>query len=86
MPKMVTGEQLRTEIDAGETGDKVAFPDPATAPLGTDAEAGGQTTLFPSERRRTEHRPDRKWGGLAFYIGATTVIAFFVIMLAAAIN
>jgi hypothetical protein len=86
MPKMVTGEQLRADIDAGRTGDKVAFPDPATAPLGTDAEAGGQTTLFPSERRRTGHRRDRKWGGLAFYIGATTVIAFFVIILAAAIN
>ena len=86
MPKKLTGEQLRADIDAGRTGDKVAFPDPATAPLGTDAEAGGQTTLFPSERRRTEHRPGRKWGGLAFYIGATTVIAFFVIMLAAAIN
>lgn len=86
MPKMVTGEQLRADIDAGRTGDKVAFPDPATAPLGTDAEAGGQTALFPSERRRTGHRRERKWGGLAFYIGTTTVIAFFVIILAATIN
>jgi hypothetical protein len=86
MPKMVTGEQLRAEIDAGKTGDKVPFPDPATAPLETDAEAGGRSTLFPSERRRTEHSRDRKWGGLAFYIGAVTAIAFFVIILAAAIN
>jgi hypothetical protein len=31
----------RSKIDRGETGDKVAFPDPALAPLGTDAEAGG---------------------------------------------
>ncbi len=33
--------QLRHAIDSGETGDKVPFPDIATSPLGTDAEAGG---------------------------------------------
>jgi hypothetical protein len=36
-----TISRLRHEIDAGRTRDKVAFPDPATAPLGTDDEAGG---------------------------------------------
>jgi hypothetical protein len=36
-----TAAALRGQIDRGETGDKVAFPDPAAAPLGTDAEAGG---------------------------------------------
>jgi hypothetical protein len=34
-------DQLRAAIDSGKTGDKVAFPDPAAAPLGTDAEAAG---------------------------------------------
>jgi hypothetical protein len=34
-------EKLRAKIDSGETGDKVAASDPALAPLGTDAEAGG---------------------------------------------
>ena len=34
--------RLRDRIDRGETGDKAAFPDPAAAPLGTDAEAGGR--------------------------------------------
>lgn len=34
-------DQLRDEIDSGRTQDKVAHPDPAAAPLGTDAEAGG---------------------------------------------
>jgi hypothetical protein len=82
MPKMVTGEQLRADIDAGKTGDKVAFPDPAAVPFGADAEAGGQTTLFPSERRRTEHRHHRKWGGLAFYIWATAAIVLFIFTLA----
>lgn len=37
----MTAEPLRTEIDRGRTGDKVAFPDPSAAPLGTDDEAAG---------------------------------------------
>lgn len=36
--------QLRDRIDRGETGDKIAVEDPAAAPLGTDAEAGGSAT------------------------------------------
>lgn len=39
-PAMTT-DQERARIDSGQTRDKVAFPDPAAAPLGTDAEAGG---------------------------------------------
>lgn len=34
-------DQLRSEIDSGRTGDKMAWPDPAAAPLGTDDEAAG---------------------------------------------
>jgi hypothetical protein len=36
-----TTDQLRDNIDKGRTGEKVSMPDPATVPLGTDAEAGG---------------------------------------------
>jgi hypothetical protein len=36
-----TADQLRAEIDAGRTGDKVPAFDPAAAPLGTDEEAAG---------------------------------------------
>lgn len=36
-----TPSQLRREIDAGEGRDKIAYPDPAAAPLGTDDEAAG---------------------------------------------
>jgi len=36
-----TSAQLRSAIDKGLTGDKVAAPDPAAAPLGTDEEAAG---------------------------------------------
>lgn len=31
--------QLRNHIDRGRAGDKIAWPDPAMAPLGTDDEA-----------------------------------------------
>lgn len=34
-------ERLKEAIDEGQTGDKVAHPDPAAAPLGADAEAAG---------------------------------------------
>lgn len=51
-----SGEQLRADIDSGRTGDKVDHPDPATAPLGTDAEAGGAATAFPDERRSSRHK------------------------------
>jgi hypothetical protein len=33
--------QLRSDIDSGSTGDKVPVIDPASTPLGTDAEAAG---------------------------------------------
>jgi hypothetical protein len=36
-----TVEQLRNDIDAGRTGDKVDWPDPAAVPLGADEEAAG---------------------------------------------
>ncbi|MBS7590082.1 hypothetical protein KHC24_22425 [Ancylobacter defluvii] len=40
---MSNTEQLRHDIDRGRGGDKVPFPDPAAAPLGTDDEAAGTT-------------------------------------------
>jgi hypothetical protein len=36
--------RLRDRIDHSETSEKVNFSDPAAAPLGTDAEAGGVAT------------------------------------------
>lgn len=36
-----TTDRLRKDIDRGVAGDKVPFPDPAAAPLGTDDEAAG---------------------------------------------
>ncbi len=41
VPETSTSDQLRSDIDHGRTRDKVNFPDPAAAPLGTDEEAAG---------------------------------------------
>jgi hypothetical protein len=49
MPNPTT-DQLRDDIDKGRTGEKISMPDPATVPLGTDAEAGGSPPT-PQERK-----------------------------------
>jgi len=67
MPKKhgMNWAQVRDLTDRGKTHDKVNFPDPAAAPLGTDEEAGGFTTP-PEEIARSyegrlpshaDHRP-----------------------------
>jgi len=38
--RLADAERLRAAIDSGQTGDKVAWPDPSVAPMGTDDEAG----------------------------------------------
>jgi len=37
--------RIRHRIDRGHTGDKVNWPDPAAAPLGTDDEAGSPVPM-----------------------------------------
>ncbi|MHC9237566.1 hypothetical protein ACX9MO_18230 [Pseudooceanicola sp. 502str34] len=54
-----TSDQLRDEIDRGGTGDKVAFSDPAAAPLGTDDEAGGHPPDPDQVRRAAAHETPR---------------------------
>ena len=44
--------QLKREIESGAQGDKVAYPDPGAAPLGTDDEAAGAPA--DAERERIE--------------------------------
>ena len=68
-------DQLRHEIDSGNTGDKVKALEPAAAPLGTDEEAAGTpisaeavTIAYRAEVSHPEH--DRtanpsKWKGVA---------------------
>ena len=40
--RTATVSQLKADIDAGRTGDKVGNADPGLSPLGTDDEAGGR--------------------------------------------
>jgi hypothetical protein len=54
-----TSDHLRDEIDRGGTGDKVAFSDPAAAPLGTDAEAGGHAPDRDQVKRAAAHETPR---------------------------
>ena len=58
--------RLRNKIYRGGAGDKVAFPDPAAAPLGTDDEAAGHPPTRAQLRRaqaqelgRAEGQTDR---------------------------
>lgn len=76
--------RYRKDVDAGRTGDKVAHPDPAAAPLETDAETGGAATgkrqlRETARQQRTAHQraarrltPEAQaglWG-----LGATVVL------------
>ncbi len=57
--------QTRNEIDSGRTQDKVDYPDPAAAPLGTDEEAGGAHTPVEeiAASVRKQKSPDAKKSG-----------------------
>lgn len=61
-----TAAQLRHEIDRGAGADKVSYPDPAAAPLGTDDEAAGtpptpeQLGTAAGEERRVLPEPPRR--------------------------
>lgn len=75
-------DQLRAAIDSGATGDKVAFPDPAAAPLGTDAEAAGASPssaerdqAFSAEVAPRRRGPSRKGGALSMMLGFLGLIA-----------
>ena len=84
-----TTAQIRQAIDSGLTGEKVGFPDPATAPLGTDAEAAGEA---PTARERAIESSGRPYlppsvppNGIALYLcgmGAIYFVAIAILLLA----
>ncbi|MDB5572421.1 MAG: hypothetical protein JWN93_3604 [Hyphomicrobiales bacterium] len=81
-----TTDRLRWEIDSGRTGDKVAYSDPAAAPLGTDDEAAGAP---PSERSietalaaETANNPGRtgpQWFTIVAMAAVVAVVALSVL-------
>jgi hypothetical protein len=56
-PDPVERGHLRDQIDSGKFRDKVAAPDPATSPLGTDDEAAGVPTPAGSVRYESPSKP-----------------------------
>ncbi|MFN3892678.1 MAG: hypothetical protein ACK4MV_19955 [Beijerinckiaceae bacterium] len=83
-------DELRHDIDAGRTGDKVSNPDPAAAPLGTDDEAAGYAPSSHAVRRamgeegalrQPEHESAALLeGGPAYAFAGLIVIAVLVMM------
>lgn len=93
--KPPNADQLRAAIDSGKTGDKVAFPDPAAAPLGTDAEAGGAppaagelhqayTAEAGSTSRGSPRRGGRALPALLGFLGLIAVAAAVTVLIFAA--
>lgn len=84
-------DRLRIAIDRGETGDKVAYPDPAAAPLGTDAEAGGNPPTAREIRAAARHQPDvrhtgprrHEGAGLLAYVAAVAAVCVVIVGLVA---
>lgn len=80
-----TVDRLRSDIDEGRSGDKVRFPDPAAAPLGSDDEAAG--TPVSEDQRRLEadarlhaeaprrEAPEALWLYALLIVGAAFFIA-----------
>ena len=85
----MTISRLRADIDRGKMRDKVAFPDPAAAPLGTDEEAAGNplTKEQVAQARDYETRgaPDKPDGGIAIfaYVILALVLATGLLMMLA---
>jgi hypothetical protein len=80
-------EQLRHDIDQGRTGDKVRFPDPAAAPLGTDEEAAG-TPIDPqvvAQTRDAEARLARPTDAQRSAEGRVSDVVWWVVMVAVAV-
>lgn len=78
-----TTDQIRNQIDSGNTGEKVEFSDPAAAPLGTDAEAGGQAPTAAERRMEVKAQPKlrhrRDSAGIPMYGGFVAAASVLVL-------
>lgn len=83
-PAITNVDQLRHAIDQGETADKVRASDPAAAPLGTDAEAGGVSpTLAEIEldaaSLNRRHVGRRKDSGFLIYAVTLSIVSAVIL-------
>jgi hypothetical protein len=82
-----TTDQLRQGIDSGLTGEKVSMPDPAAAPLATDAEAGGvppttkERTLAAEQVSEDAVPAPRGPPGIAVYASVIGIVAIVLVTL-----
>ena len=95
MAKTVSNvDQLRHRIDSGQTGEKVDYPDPAAAPLGTDAEAGGvpptraEVALDAKAAQGAPKPPHPHDGdpGLMLYLGLSVPVMVLMLVVVALAN
>jgi hypothetical protein len=82
MPRDSHPEQLRSAINRGQTRSKVAFSDPAAAPLGTDEEAAG-TPIPPEEVDRAARDEIQRPPTPSSETHAPPVGSFWLMMMAA---
>lgn len=81
-------DKLRTAIDRGAGRDKVAWEDPAAAPLGTDEEAAGTPVPREAVETAAEHeirgpaRPTREGHEPFFPTRTVLVVAGLMLLLA----
>lgn len=86
-PQIPTLDQLRKDIDDGRTGEKVSWPDPAAAPLGTDDEAAGhpptrqERAIAARSQPITEPRPRHRFLSLAIYLALGAIVAAVFLIL-----
>lgn len=78
--KAPTTDQLRNDIDRGVTGKKVAAPDLATVPLGTDAEAAGAPPTARERRLEATARPKLRGGHTYKRLGPFAYLATIVVV------
>jgi hypothetical protein len=85
-----TVAQLKRDIDAGRTGDKVAFSDPGLSPLGTDDEAAGRPprpdVVALARRQETangaaaETEVDRSKGERAWFVPVLVTLLLLIVI------
>ena len=85
MARIPTTDQIRNTIDTGATGEKIGHPDPAAAPLGTDAEAGGHS---PTRAERTMEVKSRTLGrerppvnGVPLYLALMALVSAAILVI-----
>jgi hypothetical protein len=84
-----TVSQLRDDIDSGRTGEKIDWPDPAAAPLGTDDEASGRppdAAAVEAARRRENAAPASSMENRKRPHAAWVQVAIVLILIAAAVG